>query len=82
MDTEKGLKSVEKHPKEVESKMATKRGCRKRGFSAPKKRGGSCGAKLKMHKGGKKRYGRADCRDASGSFVPVPQCIRIRRRRR
>ena len=27
--------------------MATKRGCKKRGKSAPKKRGGPCGKKLK-----------------------------------
>ncbi len=60
--------------------MATKRGCHKVGRSAPSKRGGSCGPKLK--KSGKKRYGRADCRDSKGAFVPVPSCVKFRRRRR
>ena len=58
--------------------MATKKGCKKVGRAAPKKRGGSCGLKLKSSR---KRRGRDDCRDASGSFVPVPQCVKRRKRR-
>lgn len=30
--------------------MATKRGCRKRGKSAPRRRGGACGPKLRKRK--------------------------------
>ena len=35
--------------------MATKRGCKKRGRAAPRKRGGKCGPKLKKKKGRKRR---------------------------
>ncbi len=37
------------------SKMATKRGCKKRGKSAPRTRGGDCGPRLKHHGRRKKR---------------------------
>lgn len=35
--------------------MATKRGCAKRGKSAPRKKGGVCGKKLKRKSSKKKR---------------------------
>ena len=38
--------------------------------------------KKKPRKASKRKSSTSDCRDASGEFVPVPQCLGKRRRKR